>query len=521
MATLATEPTTYTAYGDGCQIWGWVNGSVPAPAECLYEGQAGGGKTRLMCEVVRSICSMYPESKGLILRKTRVSLNDSVLPIWEDEVLGPLHPAVLGRMRETREFYRHPSLGGEVRLGGMDNPTKLFSTQYNWIWVNEANELSLEDWESLHRALRRKGTPFRILIGDCNPDAEGHWLNKRFNRGDPSQMVRVVGKIYDNPVFFNHELYAECLEAGMSTSDASEASWTKDGREYTKRLATSLTGHRLQRLYHGKWVSAEGQVWPNFDRSVHCIAPPEITDEERENGITVSNKLGISWHFASVDWGYRNAGAMQVWGVDYQRRMYRLAEIYKSARGIDWWSDRLQELHDEYRLRAVLCDPSRPDDIRYFNEHVGAGHSEDADMPGFARGADNRKDASKDTSGLDVVRHGFDRDDDGKPRLFFVQGALRTGIDEVLDAKLRPVCTEDEIGSYVWEKTAEGNIDREHPSKDCQDHGCDATRYACMYAWKRDLVHQEPSHKYKAGTWGRVLDFDSLLQEAAETPRWP
>ena len=49
-----------------------------------------------------------------------------------------------------------------------------------------------------------------------------------------------------------------------------------------------------------------------------------------------------------------------------------------------------------------------------------------------------------------------------------------------MEAK-RPLCTEQEIDGYVWEKAADGRPNKEQPVK-ADDHGCDAKRYAVAYA---------------------------------------
>ena len=60
---------------------------------------------------------------------------------------------------------------------------------------------------------------------------------------------------------------------------------------------------------------------------------------------------------------------------------------------------------------------------------------------------------------------------DGKPRVFFVRGALVERDQEWHEAK-RPCCTVEEFDSYVWGKN-------DLPVKD-HDHGSDALRYLAM-----------------------------------------
>lgn len=474
----------FRVHGNVGRLFRWTAGVEAPPKECLVEGPAGTGKTRGILEWCRHMSLKYPTSKGLFLRSTRVALNESVLDVWENEVLGPTHPAVLGGpSREHRSSYKHSSLGGEIVLGGMDNPTKLFSSAYNWIYFNELQEEQVKDgWESLHRALRRSGTPFTLLIGDINPVSPYFWANERCKAG---MCLRIETKFHDNPKWYDH----------------AKAEWTPAGVDYITRLSSQLSGVQRRRLYLGEWAAAEGQVWPNFDPDFHIIEASALPE--------------IKWTFGAIDWGYTDPGCVQVWGVDAERRMYRLAEVYRTGQTFEWWAQRVFKLRQEFNCVTFVADPSRPDNIKQLNDWL----SEMGDMR-IVRGADNRKTARPgaklDMVGIDLVRWGFDRDSTGKARIYLVRGALRDGPDPDLKAKGKPYCLEMEIPAYVYAVPRPGMPTQEDTDTRCFDHACDPTRYGAGFLWRKDFTPPAQAHHFPPGTYGHRMRYDELFGHRPE-----
>lgn len=421
--------------------------------EVIVDGPAGTGKSRAICEYLNWLAEEYPGVRILICRKTRVSCTESVLVTLDERVLWQGHPALAGPTRAHRSSYTYPN-GSVIVVGGMDNPTRLFSTEYDIAYVNECNELTESEWESLHRALRNGKLPWQQLIGDCNPDAPSHWANQRCLKG---KAVRISTRHTDNP------------------------SLTK---QYLENLSSKLSGVRRRRLFLGEWCAAEGAVWENFDTTVHCL------DKRPDD---------LRWFFASVDWGFTAPGTVQVWGVDGDRRLYLVAEVYKTQQVLEWWVDRMLDLHKEFDLRRIVCDPARVDSIEAVNLHLTR-----KGKPQIAEGADNtRTNTGKgDLAGLDLVRSGFQ-----DKRIFLVRDSLRFGRDDSLVETSQPWTLEQEIPSYVYA------LDEDRPNKEqtdpmCADHGCDALRYAVNFAWRNHLAKRPEASRFKPGTYGQWLGHD-------------
>jgi hypothetical protein len=182
----------------------------------------------------------------------------------------------------------------------MDKPSKIMSTEYDIIYVQEAIELDENDWESLSTRLRNYKVPYQQLIGDTNPDAPRHWIMQRVKKG---LLKLFESRHEDNPALFDPD-----------------GSITRMGQEYLSRL-DSLTGVRKLRLRFGKWVQAEGAIYTEFDRAIHLIDRFEIPKD---------------WpRYWSIDFGYTNPFVCQFWAQDPDGRLYRYREIYFTQRLVE------------------------------------------------------------------------------------------------------------------------------------------------------------------------------------------
>lgn len=210
------------------------------PKQLLICGPAGTGKTFSILLFIHLLARANPGLRILICRQTRVSLTESVLVTFEQEILPATRMEFLayGAKRRGRSSYLYPN-GSEIVLAGLDEPTRIGSTAWDLIYVNEAIELSEESWDTLGSRLDRPGrTRLGYLIGDTNPGDPSHWLKKRCDEG------RTV-------------LWDTTHAANVAMRD--ENGWLKAGILYLANL-DRLRGTRRKRLKEGKWSAGEG-VW--------------------------------------------------------------------------------------------------------------------------------------------------------------------------------------------------------------------------------------------------------------------
>lgn len=403
--------------------------------ELLVAGPAGTGKSRACLEKLNILALRNPGIRGLIVRKTATSLAYSALATWRNDVIAE------GLLTGTVKYYggspQDPAQyiyenGSMVTVAGMDRATRIMSSEYDVIYVQEATELDENDWESLTTRLRNNKMTFQQLIADCNPDKPTHWLKLRCDSGKTKMLE---SRHEDNPtLYLNGEL-------------------TDQGKAYIGKL-DNLTGMRHQRLRLGKWVSADGLIYEEFDVTKHILEKPRI---------------GKDWtRYWSIDFGFTNPFVCQWWAEDPDGRLYLYREIYRTRRTVDQHAQDI--LAQVTNGRGVWVEP-KPKHI--ICDHDAEGRQVLAQKLGLS--TVNAKKAV--TEGIQVVQQRL-REVDGKPRIFLCRNALVSKDPELADAK-KPTSTADEILGYVWD-TANGKQVKEQPLKH-DDHGMDAMRYVVAH----------------------------------------
>lgn len=415
-------------------------------AEAIMSGPAGTGKSRAGLQKMYWCAREYPGFRGLIIRKTRASLTQTGLATFEAHILGALHPLVVGGpQRRNRQSYAF-SYGSEIAVGGMDEPSRVLSAEYDMIYVQQAEELRENEWETLMTRLRNHKMPYQQIMGDCNPDAPTHWIKQRANAG---KLLLLESRHEDNPVLW----------------DRGKQAWTPFGVEYIAIL-DALTGVLKQRLRFGKWVQAEGIVYDNYDAAVHLVTKVQLIQWGILRDTGEINTDAVKTMFVAVDWGYTNPGVMQLWGLDGDRRLYLLRERYQTKKLIGWWAEQGKAWRERHGPLMFVCDPAEP---AYIQELKNAGLR--------AVAANNEV-----SPGIQAVQKRLAVQKDGRARLYLFRDALEEADQDLIREK-KPYATAQEFDGYVWKEKSR----KEEPEK-VNDHGVDALRYACMYADKGSRV---------------------------------
>lgn len=405
--------------------------------EVLIAGPAGTGKSRACLEKLHAMCLANPGMRALVIRKTHVSLTSTGLQTFRQWVIPEAEAAGIvswyGGSGEQPAGYRY-SNGSFVAVGGMDKPMKIMSSEYDLIYVQEATELTLTDWESLKSRLRNGKVSFQQLLADCNPQEPTHWLKKRTDEG---KCVMLYGRHEDNPVLFN-----------------SDGTMTVRGAAYLEAL-DNLTGVRYLRLRLGQWAAAEGVIYEEWDDAIHLSDRKVLPND------------WVRWW--AVDFGYTNPFVWQQWAVDPDGRLWLEKEIYRSKTLVEDHAKRILDvvtMRDgktwKYpKPRAVICDHDA-EDRATLERHLGMS----------TKGA--RKSVS---DGIQAVQARLRVQKDGQPRLFVLRTAL-VERDEELAMAGKPLGFVQEIPGYVWAPGQDGKPVKEEPVK-LDDHSMDAARYMC------------------------------------------
>lgn len=404
--------------------------------EWMLDGPAGTGKSRVCLEKLNAMANKYAGCRLAIVRKVKGSLAETALVTFEQHVKPNCDTT--NQQRHVRQSYKYPN-GSEIVVAGMDNPVKLMSAEFDAIYVQEATELTLNDWEFLSTRLRNGVIPYQQLFGDCNPGPPTHWLKRRMDAG---LTQRIVSRHEDNPRLFKND-----------------GTLTEYGSSYIARL-DKLTGARKQRLRYGLWVAAEGMVFENFDPALHIIEPFEIPSDWRR--------------FRVIDFGFTHPFVCQWWAEDPDGRIYRYRELFKTKRTVSEHAAQIREYSRGEYIVATITDHDAEDRATLERE----------------LGIKTEPALKSVTTGVQAVLNRLALAGDGRPRMYFFSNALIERdpllIDEETDLAVAPTCTEEEIESYIWAKGTGGETLKEVPVK-LNDDGCDATRYMALWLEQPDL----------------------------------
>lgn len=390
--------------------------------ETIVSGAAETGKTYGCLNYIHALLWKYPGAQGVMVRKTYTSLVGTAIQTYL-RIIGNderTRPRAFGGSKP--EWFDYPN-GSRLWVVGLDNPEKALSSERDFAYVNQAEELTESDWEVLTTRCTGRGAimPYTRVIGDCNPGGPQHWIIKRAS-------MTVLHSVHeDNPTLFD--------AAGQITAQGVR----------TLAVLDQLTGARLQRLRYGKWVQAEGVVYERWNQEIHVIDQRPIPR---------------SWpRYWVIDFGYTNPTVWQAWAEDEDGRLYRYKEIYKTQRTVRDHARVIKKAWEgEPEPVAVICDHDAEDRATLEQElDVGTLPAIKEVSPGIQRV----------TNRLLVAG-------DGRPRLFFMRDSLVEPPDELLVEAKKPACTEAEFDGYVWNPTKDQPVKKD-------DHGLDCVRYLCAY----------------------------------------
>lgn len=392
----------------------------------LLTGSAGGGKSQLAGEKMHGYMLAYPGACGIAARKAREWCAGSVRMILENAIGDD--PTV--HIYDDRVDYDN---GSRIYFAGMMDRKQREAMRSkrgkmgdpDIIWMEEANAFSRSDYDEFSGRLRGTIAGWTQLIITTNPDDPYHWIYTDLIQGGTARVYYSGAK--DNP---------------------------KTTPGYLVRL-DEMVGVTRDRLRDGKWVRAEGVIYEEYDPGVHMIdmddCPPFIR------------------RFRAIDFGYSNPFVCQWWGMDSDGRLYRYRELYVTKQLVEDLTLEIIRLTGGESIEFTVADHDAED--RATMERHGI----------YTRTAE--KDVGQ---GIQAVKARLAKQGDGKPRMFFVRGAL-VYPDNALEAERKPICTEQELPGYTWKKYDDGKPNKEEPVK-IGDHGCDTMRYMVYTLDSRNIA---------------------------------
>lgn len=286
----------------------------------LLEGSVSSGKTWVSLIMWAFwVATMPADNLYMMCAKSLTTLKRNCLLLLQEQV---------GRSNFTfslasKEGYL---FGRRILLEGANDArseSKIRGLSLQGAYCDELTQLPEDFFAMLLSRLRMPGAK---LIATTNPDNPMHWLKTNYiDRQDELDLLDVVFTIDDN---------------------------TELDPEYVRSIKKEYTGVFYERFILGKWVAAEGLVYPMFSEEEHVI--DEIPWQAIQRG---------RW-YVSIDYGTVNPCAMELWTI-YNGVAYLVQESYYDSRqpGHIQRTDEehyaeLERLIGDRKIDKIVIDPS-------------------------------------------------------------------------------------------------------------------------------------------------------------------
>lgn len=196
------------------------------------------------------------------------------------------------------------------------------------------DEVALMPRSFVEQALARCSLDNSKLWFNCNPENPMHWFHEEWIKKAETK---------------------NCLYLHFTMADNPSLS-----KRIIKRYSSLYSGAFYERFIEGKWVAADGLVYPMFSAASHVAAPPAGETAQK--------------HFISCDYGTVNPSSFGLWGL-FGRRWFRLSEYYfdsrreQKQRTDEEHYSALETLAGALKIEAVIVDPSAASFIQCIRRH--------------------------------------------------------------------------------------------------------------------------------------------------------
>ena len=193
------------------------------------------------------------------------------------------------------------------------------------------DEVALMPRSFVEQALARCSVEGSKFWFNCNPSNPAHWFyNEWIKKADSKRALYLHFSMEENPSL---------------------------SKEMLQRYENMYSGAFYERFVKGRWVAADGFIYPMFGDSCMADCPQQC-----------------SGYYISCDYGTVNPTSMGLWGesggVWYRTHEYYYSSKRSGAQKTDeeYYAE-LEKLADGRRINAVICDPSAASFIATIRKH--------------------------------------------------------------------------------------------------------------------------------------------------------
>jgi len=392
------------------------------PVDIGLGGARGPGKSHaVMSQAALDDCQRVPGLKGLFLRQTGNAAKESFDDLITKVVAGHVE------YERSANMLRFPN-GSRIVLGGFhheDDIDKYVGIEYDFIVVEELNQLTKEKYDKLRGSLRTSKPNWRPrMYTSFNPGGKGHlFVKERYvipNRERTEKETRFVPSTYKQNPNLNRE-YIDYLE--------------------------SLEGDLGKAWREGDFDLFAGQYFQEWRHARHVVIPFPIPS---------------SWKkFRAYDHGRKNPACCKWYAVDYDGRVWVYRELYAAGLDVDQLGAEINRLSAGEEYEYSMADPAIFANIGFTDKYGGQTIAESFARQGIMfLPASNRR-----VDGWNLMHQYLRWDEQTPPRLLY----FNTCHDSI---RTIPALVHDELKP-------------EDIDTDGEDHAADTDRYLLMSLHER------------------------------------
>lgn len=252
----------------------------------LYLGAFGAGKSLALVQQFADMAMAYKGSRYLIVRKRYTDLRDTTLVTFFESVDPRLY--TYNKSEHEATFIN----GSKILFRGLDKMKKVGSLEVACVGIDEAYELTYDDFKMLKARARQKGIPADIsgkVIMSSNPCDIGKNINS-----DAWMYVYFVAEPKTDPHKYRGRFFvqANSLENPHLPPD------------YVANLMRDYPASWVRRFIYGEWgtVPKGDPVFSNFQRDFR--GGPWHVDKDLQviKGVPVMRAWDFGWHHPATVW---------------------------------------------------------------------------------------------------------------------------------------------------------------------------------------------------------------------------
>lgn len=287
----------------------------------ILKGGADAGKSHFACQKILYRTITEEGHRFLIIRKVKETIRDSVFKLFCDYIdLWDLTDEF--KINQTSFQITFKGNGNTIIFKGCDKEEKLKSIEgITGIWIEEATELDLLDFQEINRRLRGIYHTYMQIILSYNPVLKTNWTYKRFfinvSKKDKEKII-ILTTTYKDNIF------------------------AKDDQDYIDILE-GYTGNMREVFTLGHYGMLENAIYTNWE----MIPNDEFPDDEPVLGL---------------DFGYINSQALVRIVVDIEEKIIYVDQLSYQSRQL---VSKLAEDMNKMKLNdlRIIADSEAPEKI--------------------------------------------------------------------------------------------------------------------------------------------------------------